>query len=465
MIKKAEQFAKKIYKDKYRLSGESLHSHTIRVKDSLINIGVEDENILVASLLHHVISDNMNKHLVTIEKEFGKKIKKILKDFDKISNLPINIDSPNNVNKDYVIQTYLNLSNDLNVLLILLADKVQGSKTLHALDHEARLHSANRSLHIYAPICKLVGLSEFATELEKNAFRTLYPSEFYKIRNTLRQGSLMTRNYLKNIKDLLTEHLIEKGINARISFRIKSEYSLFNKALHYKENNKFTDYSDINDVAALRIIVDTVEQCYVVEDLLKELWEMDPDERDDYIENPKPAGYRSIHDVFYVEKDFPLEIQIRTEEMHEENEFGNASHLFYKHGDKFKKYLQKNPDWLKTLDYKQAKEVSELQHFSDKVYPVTPKGDIIELPRGSSILDFAYDIHEEMGNRCVGGFVNGDIKKFSYKVQDGETVEIRISNKDNVSRDWLNIVVSPKAKKCIRRVLREKRKAAKVVKV
>ena len=464
MIKKAEHFAKKIYKDKYRLSGESLLSHATRVRDSLVDIGVEDKNILIASLLHHVISDNMVQHIESVKSKFGEEVNTTLEDFDKISNLSITIDSPNNLNKDYIIQTYLNLSNDLNVLLILLADKVQGSKTLHALDYETKLNSSNRSLYIYAPICRLVGLGKFASELEKNAFRTLYPSEFYKIRNILRQESLMTRNYLKNIRDLLIDHLKDKGINAVIGYRIKSEYSIFNKALGYKEENKFEGYDDIKDVAALRIIVDTVEECYVVEDLLKELWEMDPNERDDYIANPKPAGYRSLHNIFFIEKDFPLEVQIRTEEMHDENEFGNASHIFYKHGDKFRKYLGKNPDWLKTLNYNQAKEVSDLQHFSDKVYPVTPKGDIIELPRGSSVLDFAYEIHEEMGNRCVGGFVNGNIKKLSYKVQDGEAIEIRTTNKNNVSRDWLEIVVTPKAKKSIRRVLREKN-GAKVAKV
>ena len=197
MIKKAEQYAKKIYKDKHRLSGEPLLNHAIKVKDSLVNIGVEDTDILIASLLHHVISDKMTIHLEDIEKEFGKDVTVILKDFDKISNLPITIDSPNSLNKDYIIQTYLNLSHDLNVLLILLADKMHGSQTLHALDQDTKINSANRSLYIYAPICMLVGLDEFASELEKNAFRTLYPSEFYKIRNILRHGSLMTRNYLK----------------------------------------------------------------------------------------------------------------------------------------------------------------------------------------------------------------------------------------------------------------------------
>ncbi len=464
MIKQAEAYAKEIFKDRYRLSGESLLSHSIKVKNSLVEIGVDDSNVLIAALLHHVVSDNMTQQIDIIGNKFGVEVKTILENFDKISNLPINIDSPNNLNKEYVIQTYLNLSHDLNVLLILLADKMQGSKTLHALNHESKQNSANRSLHIYAPICKLVGLSEFSYELEKNAFRTLYPGEFYKIRNILSQGSLMTRNYLKNVSELLVDHLKEHDINSKISFRIKSEYSIFHKSLTLKEEKKFTGYEHLKDIAALRIIVETVEQCYLVEGLLKELWEVDPAERDDYIAEPKPAGYRSIHNVFFIEEDFPLEVQIRTEEMHEENEFGNASHIFYKHGDKFKKYLKNNPDWLKTLNYKQAKEVSELQHFSDKVYPVTPKGDIFELPRGSSVLDFAYEIHEDMGNRCVGAYVNGNIKKLSYQVQDGERVEIRISNKNNVSRDWLDMVTTQKAKKCIRRVLRE-RKEAKLVKV
>ena len=454
-LKQAESFAKIIYKDRERLSGESVYSHINKVRHLMVKIGVQDEDVLVACLFHHVISENMREHLTEIKKKFGKEVTEILNHFDKISNLQIKIDSPKNLNKEYIIQTYLNLSNNLNVLLILLADKVEGSKTLYALSPEKKKESANRCLFIYAPVCRLVGLGEFAAEIEKNGFRILYPGEYYRIKKMLENRALMTKNYLRNIKDLLIDHFKEKYINAIISFRIKSEYSIFNKSLTYRNKRKASSYDDIKDVAALRIIVETVEQCYLVEDMLKELWKHDENERDDYISNPKPTGYQSIHTLLFIEDDFPLEVQIRTKEMHDFNEFGNASHIFYKYGGKFIKNLKKNPDWLKTLNFRKAEEISDLQHFSERVYVFTPKGDIIELPREASVLDFAYEIHEDLGNKCVGAFVNGEIKKLSYKLQDGEKVEIRITNKLNVNRDWFDYVVTQKAKKCMRRVFRE----------
>jgi len=454
-LKQAESFAKNIYKDKKRLSGESVYSHINKVRYLLTKIGVQDENVLIACIFHHVISENMREHIGDIEKKFGKKVTEILSHFDKISNLQIKLDSPKNLNKEYIIQTYLNLSNDLNVLLILLVDKVEGSKTLHALPPEKKKESANRCLYIYAPVCRLVGLGKFAAEIEKNGFKTLYPGEYYRIKRMLEDRALMTRNYLRNIKELLLDYFKEKDVEAIISFRIKSEYSIFNKSLSYKNKRKASNYSDIKDVAALRIIVDTVEQCYLIEDMLKDLWKHDDEERDDYIANPKPTGYQSIHTLFFIEEDFPLEVQIRTKVMHDFNEFGNASHIFYKYSGKFKKNLSKNPDWLKTLNFKKAEEVSDLQHFSEKVYVFTPKGDIIELPRGACALDFAYEIHEDLGNKCVGALVNGEIKKLSYKLQDGEKIEIRITNKLNVNRDWFDFIITQKAKKCMRRVFRE----------
>ena len=208
-LKQAESFAKIIYKDRERLSGESVYSHINKVRHLMVKIGVQDEDVLVACLFHHVISENMREHLTEIKKKFGKEVTEILNHFDKISNLQIKIDSPKNLNKEYIIQTYLNLSNNLNVLLILLADKVEGSKTLYALSPEKKKESANRCLFIYAPVCRLVGLGEFAAEIEKNGFRILYPGEYYRIKKMLENRALMTKNYLRNIKDLLIDHFKE----------------------------------------------------------------------------------------------------------------------------------------------------------------------------------------------------------------------------------------------------------------
>jgi GTP pyrophosphokinase len=264
---------------------------------------------------------------------------------------------------------------------------------------------------------------------------------------------------LENIRELIYDYLEKNGIKPKISYRIKTEYSIFEKAIRYKEQGKLKgDYANLYDIAAMRILVETVEECYLVEDLLNKIWTSESSERDDYIANPKPGGYSSLHNVFRIDQDFVVEIQIKTFEMHEENEYGNSSHLFYKYGSHFRKYLKNNPEWLKNSGISHIINSDKLGHFSDFVYVFTPKGDIIELPRGATTLDFAYAIHEDIGNHCIGAMVNKKIEKLSYVLNDGDKIEIKISNsKNNVNKDWLDIVNTRYARKCVRKAVRQKK--------
>lgn len=216
--------------------------------------------------------------------------------------------------------------------------------------------------------------------------------------------------------------------------------------------------SNILDIAGMRIIVDTIDECYLTEDIVNKIWSANDGDREDYIKKPKPSGYQSLHIIFAINKDMNLEVQIRTHKMHEENEFGNASHFFYKIGDKFKENVLENPNWLKEINYWENQssfiDNSEITQFKDFVYTFTPKGDIIELPRGANIIDFAYAIHSRIGNNCIGGVVNGNIVKLDYEIKDGDRVEILTSNHNKKpSVDWEKTAKTKKAKGLIKKSL------------
>ncbi len=459
-IKRSEQYAQKVFEGHIRLCGETLYRHATNVRRRLIDIGIKDENLLIAAILHDINKFKEKRILEEIKKEFGNDVYNILVLYKKFHDTDIKIDSPSKNNSEYIIQAYINMAENPNVLLLLLADKTENSKTLYALSKSSRISAAKKALYLYAPICRLVGLYFYALELEKNSFMILYPSEYFKITKVLKEKSIITKNVLENLRELIYEYLEKNNVASTIKYRIKSEYSIFRKVVKYrKDKRQRIKYEELYDVAAIRIVVDTVEECYMVEDLLKKIWPAHEEERDDYITNPKPSNYQSLHNIFTIEERFDVEIQIRTREMHRESEFGNASHLFYKFGERFKKYLSKNPEWIKSLWLIDSDKKIALSHFSDFVYVFTPKGDIIELVRGSSALDFAYAIHEEIGNRCIGVLVNKQIKKLSYELNDGDKVEVKISSaKNNANRDWLDYVKTKYAKKCIRKVIRNKKR-------
>ena len=216
------------------------------------------------------------------------------------------------------------------------------------------------------------------------------------------------------------------------------------------------DLSKIYDIAAMRVLVDSVENCYAVEGILKEIWDYLPDERDDYIQNPKTGGYQSIHNTFKVSEKINLEIQVKTFEMHENNEFGIASHTFYKTGSTLKKKLKQNPEFLKQLNFLELKADIKIDEFKDKIYVFTPKADIIELPKGATAIDFAYAIHKGLGDSCVGALINNEFKAVNTKLSSGDRVEIKTSKtKKRPSKDWLKEAKTKKAREAIRKSIRE----------
>lgn len=454
-IQIARDLAQKVHLGQYRMSGEGYFDHVTRVMDNLVNIMVTDEEILCAALLHHSLDLN-NDYANEIKETLGEEVLRLVKEYQNVSRSGLSNIDPNELNEKLIIQTYLNLTNDPKILLIRLADKVDNIKTCHQLPIDKARKVSERAIYIYSPICQLVGLNSFVKELENEAFKILNPMEYYKIEEYKKENLDQINEKLEEIREFIKDILKDKNIPSEIDFRIKSNYSVFKKLQKYKKKDEDREIESIYDIAAMRIIVGEVEECYESEDILKQIWDADSDERDDYIATPKPSGYRSLHNVFTIGDNLKMEVQIKTKSMHNENEYGVASHAFYKMNTSMRKSIETKPDLLKQLSFDINNSDLKINQFTDKVYVFTPKGDIVELPRGANIIDFAYAIHKDIGNSCIGGFVNDEYQKLTYELQDGQKVEIKTSkSKKKPSRDWVDSVKTKRAKDEIRKALKE----------
>ena len=469
-VQKAKEIAKQIHENHKRLSGETYADHSTRVFKKLKKHNIREESTLIAALLHHSLRYSAEVEN-EIKKLFGEDVLTLIKNYAAISSAKIERDSPRGFNEKYIMQTYINLSKDIRTIAIRVADKADNLEHSWALPKEKRDYNAEKALHLYSPLARIIGMSRLAVELENEAFKILHPEEYYKIERLIKRQRPKINKLFGEVKRFLGGLLEENGIKRyEIQSRIKHQYGLFRKAVHFDNCGKEVgnEYENMYDFAALRVLVNNVEECYLVENLLKDLWDYLPEERDDYIENPRPSGYKAIHNAFEIDKDFVAEVQIKTFDMHEQSEYGLSSHLLYKIGDKdraskateeFKKYLRENPYWFKDLNFweieRSLSEFSPKTPFGEMVYAFTPKGDIIELPKGATVLDFAYAIHAGLGHSCIGAFVNSGIVKLDYIVGNGDVVEIKtLKSKKKPSRDWLGIVKTKRAKAAIRKGLR-----------
>ncbi|OGC57342.1 hypothetical protein A3H26_00030 [candidate division WWE3 bacterium RIFCSPLOWO2_12_FULL_36_10] len=464
-IEQAKKLARQIHKGQFRLNGESYYNHVERVFNKLYNAGVRDETVLISALLHNSLqySDSPKSQ---IQKQFGPEVLFIIEQYKKLTEKTIKRNSPKNFNEKYIIQTFLNLAKDIRVLLIRLADRADNIESAFIFPLERRERAAERALYVYSPICRLMGGLNFTRTLEDEAFKILHPQQYFQIKKLIDKKKEKINKLFAESEEVLREILDERNINAKINHRIKHAYGIYRKSLLYisKGINPGKNFENILDVAAMRFVVNTVEECYIVEDILKQLWNEVSDSRDDYIRSPKPSGYQSLHNAFKVDRQLVIEVQIRTHEMHEISEFGKASHMFYKQrfykmGDNIKEKFLDNISILKEINYwnienKSASKEFEFTQFDKFVYVFTPKGDIIELPKGATVLDFAYSIHEDLGHSCSGCLINEKIAKLETQLKDGDLVEIRVSkNKKVPSPDWLDIAQTKRAKHFIKRAL------------
>jgi len=453
------QFAKKAHEGQIRASNEPYILHPINVALILLTFDVDLQTI-EASLLHDVVEDT-SVSLDTIKDKFGKEVALLVDGVSKISQ--IKFLSLEEWKLESLRKVLIAMASDFRVVFIKLADRLHNMRTLNYLPEEKRREIAKETMEIYVPLAHRLGIYTLKWELEDLAFKYLEPEIFQDLKIKVSKKREERENEIFDIKIKIENLLNENNITCRVEGRAKNLYSIYRKM---KQDNKTFD--EIFDLTALRVIVPTIQDCYKTLGIVHTRWKPIPGRIKDYIAIPKPNGYQSLHTTLIDDNGEPFEIQIRTEEMHKNCEYGIASHWSYK--EKGKKinpdmsnkinWIRQIVEWQKTIP--SAREfINRVKEdiFSDEIFVFTPKGEIINLTVDATPIDFAYKIHTEIGNKCIGAKVNGRIVPLNYKLKTGDRVEILTSKTSpGPSRDWLKFVKSSSTKEKIRQFYRKKEK-------
>lgn len=452
IIERAYEFAEKAHAGQTRKSGEPYIDHPLNVAMILANLQM-DSSSLAAALLHDVEENCAVQNSELIDK-FGPEVAKLVEATTKLGKISLTTaevttkrgsavsgaSQAENLRKMLVA-----MAEDLRVVFIKLADRLHNMRTLSALSPEKQLRIARETMDIYAPLAHRLGIWEIKWQLEDLSFRFLEPEKYRRIATLIAGKRADRERFIAEVTSQLKTEFEKAGIKAEISGRAKHIYSINQKTEKYIAMGK--DFDDIHDLLALRVVVETVGDCYASLGIVHNLWHPLPDQFDDYIANPKANGYQSLHTTVMSERTTPLEIQIRTREMHRIAEYGVAVHWRYKEGGRQDPTYETGIGWLRQLidwhrELSGAEEFLEsvkTDVFSDQVFVYTPKGDVKDLPKGATPLDFAFRIHTEMGNRCIGSKVNGKLVPLNTELHNGDVIEILVSKAPRApSRDWLN---------------------------
>jgi GTP pyrophosphokinase len=445
VVEEAYRFAAEAHQGQLRKSGEPYLEHPLQTAFILVELQL-DASSLAAALLHD-IPENCGIPIAEIEAKFGSEIAKLVDGTTKLGkvSLPDLGTATSEVQAENLRKMLVAMAEDLRVVFIKLADRLHNMRTLDALSPEKQHSIAQETLEIYAPLAHRLGIWELKWQLEDLAFRYLESEKYRQIVNLVAARRAQREDFIAQVIEVLKKDFEGVGIRAEISGRPKHIYSIHQKIERYSALGKHFD--DIHDLLALRVIVGTVSDCYSAVGIIHSLWRPLPDEFDDYIANPKSNGYQSLHTAVMCFGTIPLEVQIRTRDMHYIDEYGVAAHWRYKQGQKADMHFEERISWLRQLiewhrELTGAEEFLEsvkTDIFIDQVFVYTPKGEIKDLPKGATPLDFAYRVHTELGHHCIGAKVNGRLVPLDYELKNGDVVEIMATKgARGPSLDWLN---------------------------
>lgn len=463
-IEKAYLFAEKLHEGQYRVSGEPYIIHPVAVAEIVFSLGLDTDSIC-AALLHDTVEDCAIP-IETIRKEFGPTIEMLVDGLTKLVKIPF--DDKEEEHMENLRKMFLAMSKDIRVIFIKLCDRLHNMRTLNVRRDEKRRNVAHETMQVYAPLAHRLGMQRIKQELENLSLSFLDPIGYAEIKADIDEKYGQNRDFITRTKEMLSEKLDEYHIDYSLEGRVKSVYSIYRKM--FNQNKSF---DEIYDFYAVRIITETELDCYTALGLIHDAYKSVPGRFKDYISTPKPNMYQSLHTTVIGRDGIPFEVQIRTRKMHQVAEYGIAAHWKYKSGDKkSSEEIDAKLEWISKLietedntrDPDEFMRALKVDIFHDEVFVFTPKGDVVALPQGATLIDFAYAIHSGVGNSMVGAKVNGIIANIDKSPQNGDIVEILTSaSSKGPKRNWLNIVKTGEARNKIRQWFKKEKRPENIV--
>ena len=460
-IQKAYEYADKLHEGQFRNSGDPYISHPIAVAEIVASLGLDTDSIC-AAFLHDTVEDCPDKtNLDILRSLFGESVAMLVDGLTKLEN--INIQDKEEAQMENIRKMLLAMSKDIRVIFIKLCDRLHNMRTLSAKPEHKRRTTALETMNVYAPLAHRLGIQRIKQELENLALGYLDPIGYAEVNADIEQKYGQNRDFLESVRKYITEKLEEYNIRFTLEGRVKTVYSIYRKMFYQNKS-----FDEVYDFYALRIIVDNELECYTALGVIHELFKSVPGRFKDYISTPKPNMYQSLHTTVIGRAGVPFEVQIRTWDMHHIAEYGVAAHWKYKSGEQSKEEIDRKLSWISRLidTEDDAEDPDEFMHalkidlFHDETFVFTPKGDVVSLPQGSTLIDFAYSIHSGVGNKMVGAKINGMIAPIDRIPQTGDIVEILTSaTSKGPSRDWLKIVRTSEARSKIRQWFKKEKRS------
>ena len=454
LVRKAYEFAAKAHGDQKRSSGDPYIIHPTEVAQILADLRL-DLSSICAAFLHDTVEDTTAR-LEDIEREFGKDVAALVDGVTKLNKMSFRTTEEKQA--ENFRKMIIAMSKDIRVIIVKLSDRLSNMRSLQFLPAHKQKTIAQETLDIYAPLANRLGMSRIKVEMEDLCLRFVHPDVYYKLAELVSKNKADREKYIEDVSHLIQEKLVEYDVKAQVSGRAKHFYSIYKKM-----ERRQVDFNELQDLIAFRIIVENITECYKALGVIHAAFRPVPGRFKDYIAMPKANNYQSLHTTVIGPSGERIEIQIRTQEMHLVAERGIAAHWKYKEG-KFGSGTRDNVDWVNRLlewhkdlsDPNEFLETVKVDLFSEDVFVFTPKGEVKELPHGATPLDFAYAVHTDVGNRCVGAKVNGRIVSLRHRLKSGDAVEVITSPTQSPSKDWLKIVKSSRAKAKIRAFIKMK---------